>query len=127
MALVLNHLRRAADSLARALEQPLDEFTRDAVILRFEYTFDLSWKMMRRCLIQELGLSDAQGASRRDLFRLAAKEGVIDDPDAWFQFQEDRNRTAHVYSENTAKDVYASAVQFLPQCQSLIEKLGNYA
>lgn len=127
MALVLTHLQRASDSLARALEQPLDEFTRDAVIQRFEYTFELSWKMMRRCLIQELGLTEAQSASRRDLFRLAAKQGLIDDPETWFQFQEDRNRTAHVYSENAAKDVYASAAQFLPECQGLIEVLETYA
>jgi nucleotidyltransferase substrate binding protein (TIGR01987 family) len=126
MALVITHLQRAADSLARALEQPLNEFTRDAAIQRFEYTFELSWKMIRRCLVQELGFSESPGMTRRELFRLAADQKLIQDPEAWFQFQEDRNRTAHMYSENIAKQVHATATQFLPEARFLLKALESY-
>ena len=42
-------LRGAVDSLQDAVAQPKNPYTRDATIQRFEYTFELAWKMLRRC------------------------------------------------------------------------------
>ena len=52
MPLDLSPLRNALASLARGLARrraaPADEEVRDACIQRFEYCFELSWKMLVR-------------------------------------------------------------------------------
>jgi nucleotidyltransferase substrate binding protein (TIGR01987 family) len=39
----------------------------------------------------------------RDTIRETAKEGLIEDPKAWFGFLESRNLTSHVYNEKVAE------------------------
>ncbi|OUD13330.1 nucleotidyltransferase substrate binding protein [Thioflexithrix psekupsensis] len=50
----LSTLTKALDSLERAIERsksvPEDTEIRDSVIQRFEYSYELSWKMMKRQL-----------------------------------------------------------------------------
>jgi len=62
MALILTHLEKAIVSLKNAIgiaENPpldsLEEYLRDSVIRRFEFTFELSWKLMKRWLRLILG------------------------------------------------------------------------
>jgi hypothetical protein len=45
---LLGPLERAAASLATALAAPESEFVRDSIVKRFEFTYELSWKLMRR-------------------------------------------------------------------------------
>ena len=40
----LKLLEQAVRTLREAIQQPLTDFMRDAVIQRFEYVFELSWK-----------------------------------------------------------------------------------
>lgn len=126
MPIVLTPLERATASLARALAQPLDEFTRDSSIQRFEYTYELAWKAIRRVLLNEMGLVDAEGASRRELYRMAAQNGLLADPTPWFGFHDARNRTSHTYNEATAAEVYEVAKGFLPEAQALLKALERH-
>lgn len=126
MPIVLGPLERAAASLARALAQPRDEFSRDASIQRFEYTYELAWKAIRRALLNELGLVDVEGASRRELYRMAAQQRLVPDPAPWFGFHDARNRTSHTYNEATAEEVYVVAGEFLPAVQALLAALERY-
>ena len=65
----LASLERAA---TRATGARHDEELRDAVIQRFEYSYELSWKMMRRVLAAEAASPSAIASwSFRDLFREA--------------------------------------------------------
>ena len=56
MKLDLTSWQRALASLERAITRsvaaPGDEELRDAVIQRFEYSYELSWKMLKRHLEQ---------------------------------------------------------------------------
>lgn len=45
--LSLEAVQKALNSLKIALAQHKDEFIRDAVVQRFEYSFDLSWKILK--------------------------------------------------------------------------------
>jgi len=56
--LILTPLTKAVASLELALVQPKNEFVRDAVIQRFEYTYELCWKMLRRYLISDIGVEE---------------------------------------------------------------------
>lgn len=122
-SLSLEPLRRALTSLGLALAQPKNEFTRDAVIKRFEYTYELAWKTLRRYLETEEGADAVSRLGRRDLYRLAARHGLLVDPTAWFEYHDSRNETAHVYDEEVAERVYLVARRFVGDAAALLTEL----
>lgn len=48
--LILTPLKRALSTLEEALSAPDSSFVRDSIVKRFEYTYEMSWKMMQRYL-----------------------------------------------------------------------------
>lgn len=120
MDLSLSPLKKALKSLENAIEQPLNEFTRDSVVQRFEYTFELSWKALKRFLESDKPLQDD---SVKGILREAHQRGLLSDLELWFEFQKSRNLTSHTYNEDTAKDVYESAIKLPKECRALIQSL----
>lgn len=118
----LTALQKAVNSLMRAIEQPKNEYTRDAVIQRFEYTFELSWKMIKRYLKVEEGVEEF---NIRNLFRLAAQHQLISNADNWFRYNQARNLTSHTYNEITAEETYEIAKLFCPDAKALLISLEN--
>ena len=129
MGLDISSLQSALASLERAVDRsrqwPEDEEVRDAVIQRFEYTIDLSWKMMQRVL-KQAAVRDGDIRTKRDLFRESARLGLIDDPVVWFGFLESRNETSHTYKREVAERVHAQAFQFVVQARSFVERLEPF-
>jgi nucleotidyltransferase substrate binding protein (TIGR01987 family) len=115
----LESLRRA---IARSLGDPSDEEVRDSVIQRFEYTYELAWKGLQRYLTDE-GVEDIAMFSKRDLFREAARRGIIADPGVWFGYQAARNETSHTYNAYRAMQVHAQAVAFAQDADRLLTEL----
>ncbi len=113
----LEPLQKALASLENALKQPKNEFTRDATIQRFEYTFELTWKLLKRYLDAEEG---AQEYNIKDLFRTAAKHDLIKSVDNWFTYHKARNLTSHTYHEQTAEETYAAAKLFAHDAKQLL-------
>jgi nucleotidyltransferase substrate binding protein (TIGR01987 family) len=110
--------------LARSAGVPGDEELRDACIQRFEFTFELAWKMLKRRL--ELDLPNPQevdAMSYRTLVRVGAERGLIDDVSAWFVYREKRNLTAHAYDAEKAAEVYAVLPAFARHARTLLERL----
>lgn len=129
MGLDISSLQGAVASLERAVDRssksPNDEEVRDAVIQRFEYTIDLSWKMMQRVL-RQAAVRDSDIRTKRDLFRESARLGLIDDPVVWFGFLESRNETSHTYKREVAERVHAQAFQFVIQVRLFVERLEEF-
>jgi nucleotidyltransferase substrate binding protein (TIGR01987 family) len=123
-SLILTPLTRAVATLEEALVAPDSGFVRDSIVKRFEYTYELSWKFMRRHLIW--AALEAEPQIRRDLFRAAARAGLIDDPEAWFALHDARNLTAHTYNDKNAAKVIAAARRLLPAARSLLEALARH-
>ena len=96
---------------------------RSGVIQHFEFTFEFAWKFMRRQLEADIGRASVDGIFRRDLFRIAAENGLIDDVEAWFQYHLARNQTSHTYDPHTADSVYATALEFACDAADLLAKL----
>lgn len=112
----------ALKTLRSALtKDPLSELERDGAIQRFEHTFELSWKMMRRSLIA-LGRNDVS-ASPKPVLRDALEEGLIDDVQEWFGFLEARNLSTYIYNQDEAQRVFKAAQDFLPRAEVLLKKL----
>lgn len=130
----LSSMEKAVRSLEVAVEiydrSPLPDdhaekvVLRDGVIQRFEFTYELSWKMLKRFL-EEYGLERPDRLSNRDLFRVGHEQEIIDDPEKWFLYLRMRNLTSHVYDEAKATEVFLAARQFLPDVQSFLDRLKN--
>ena len=75
---------------------------RDAVIQRFEFTFELLWKTFKK-------ISRAERIdyfSPKTAFRAAFQMGLIDDEQIFVEIIDARNKTSHVYSEEEIIDIY---------------------
>jgi len=123
--LILTPFRKALGSLDKALALEEDEIVRDAAIQRFEYTFEVAWKMIRRHLIWA-GTAEVESLSRRDLFREAARIKVIADADTWFEYHQARNETSHTYDETIAEEVYQAARKFAVDARALLNELEKH-
>ena len=115
----LQPLEKALASLNRAIAQPKNEFNRDSVIQRFEYSFELSWKLLQKILEADRPLEDN---SVKGILREAVKQNLIEDLDHWFEFHKARNLTSHTYNEITAEEVHGIAVRFPSAVTILIER-----
>jgi nucleotidyltransferase substrate binding protein (TIGR01987 family) len=126
----LSALKNALASLDRGIQRsktsPEDEELRDAVIQRFEYTFELSWKMIKRQLENDLPVpSEVDLMSYKEMMRVAAERGLVDEVVSWFVYREQRNATSHTYSREKAESVYKTAVDFFDDAKELLCRLDK--
>ncbi len=116
-------LRRCLDEstpLLASLSPVMQDTVRSGVIQHFEVAYEQCWKAMKRWLETNGTRENVDGVTRRELFRLAAEAGLIDDVDGWMSFHRGRNETSHTYDSATAADVYAIAVSFLPAAERFL-------
>lgn len=135
MILNLEALKKALLSLEAVFQKAndstfvasLDEATRQGLrsgaVKHFEFTYELCWKLMQRWLEFNQGQTDADGLSRRELFRRAAEHQLISDPLLWWQFHEARNLTSHTYNEPAAQKVLAAVADFIVEAKRLLAVL----
>ena len=118
----INSWQKALASLERALNQPKDEYIRDATIQRFEYCYELSWKSLKRYLKQYCSVEEN---NIKNLFRIALKQNLIDNIEDWFKYHESRNITNHTYNEISAEEVYKLAANFITDAKFLLAKIEH--
>lgn len=133
MMLDLDSLRNTVSSLERSLRvaetvaamtPDLRETVRAGVIQHFEVAYESSWKFIQRWLRENSSPSEADSPrTRKDLFRMAARSGLLSDPTPWFGFGEARNLTSHTYDEANAEASLKAARAFLPYAQDLLKRL----
>jgi nucleotidyltransferase substrate binding protein (TIGR01987 family) len=100
----LNDYKRASARLNEATKiQIEDDIVYDGVIQRFEFTFELSWKLMKMFL-EYTGITEIK--SPRTTIREAFSYGLIEDGEQWIDMMVDRNKTSHLYDEEEAKLIY---------------------
>ncbi len=106
----------ALKALETALAEKKTDIVRDASIQRFGFCVELSWKTAKRVM-------GSNSSAPRELLREMAAQGLISDPESWFEFLEARNLSSHTYHEPLAERVYAVAKKFLPEGKNLLQKL----
>jgi nucleotidyltransferase substrate binding protein (TIGR01987 family) len=116
----LHELKKALNRLSEALALPKNDIVRDSVIQRFEFTVELSWKALQKFL-KASGISE--GLTPKNVFREAAKLNLVNDPEAWIKFIDDRNLSSHTYRESIAEKVYATAQKLPPFAEALLKAL----
>lgn len=89
---------RAYSLLREALEDDveyLSELEREGVIQRFEYTFELSWKLLKDKLEHDGVVLPT--ITPRAVIRQAFQAKLIDDCETWLDMLVDRNLMSHTY------------------------------
>lgn len=88
--------------VAIAKNPELDDLYLDGTIQRFEFAYELAWKLMKDYLIYE-GIASS---SPRSCIREGFKLGLIQEPEKWLDMLEKRNLSSHTYNEMTANEIY---------------------
>jgi len=128
MSLDLSSFIKAISSLEQALhehDKRPNAFIRDACIQRFEYTYELAWKMLKRFLeATSANLVEIDEMSFQTLIRSGSEKGLIlNGWDIWAAYRKARSTTSYVYDEVKANEVFAVIPNFLIEAQYLLKKL----
>ena len=118
-------LKKLKKAITRSQAEPSDKEIRDAVILRFEYTYALPYKFIKRRL--ELEAIEVDQLSSRKLLQKAAERRIIDDSQRWITYQENHDLASHVYNEEVSEKVYKLALEFYDDALILLTRLINYS
>jgi nucleotidyltransferase substrate binding protein (TIGR01987 family) len=95
-------LDRLGDVVQMSRRCTLNEYERDCLIKRFEFSYEMAWKLMMS-YEKDNGIDQLLGP--RDVIRRAVSMSLIDNGEAWMDMIDVRNRTSHDYDEETAVDV----------------------
>ncbi len=114
-------LLMAFDQFHEALQIAKSDLEKAGTIQYFEFTYELAWKTLKRIL-------SGRGKdlnSPKPIFREAALEKLIDNPELWFDFTKDRNETVHSYNKLIANNIFKDLHLFDTEMIKLISKLKS--
>lgn len=102
---------------------------RSAAIQAFEYTYELSVKMIKRYLEQAMSNpTDVDQMDFQQLIREAYERGLLtQELVVWKSFRAKRGITSHAYDSSKAEDVFMAIPSFLAEAESLYLKLNQNA
>ncbi|MFI8746366.1 nucleotidyltransferase substrate binding protein [Pseudomonas sp. NPDC077186] len=104
-----------------------DTQIRDGLIQRFEFTYEISHKMLKRHL-EATSASPAEFDSMNfpDLIRTGNERGLLlSSWPEWRRFRDMRGKTSHTYDEDIALQVVASIPDFQREATYLLEQLQD--
>ena len=124
---LISAISRLDEGLVRYRQDLGDTQIRDGLIQRFEFTYDLAHKMLRR--VMEAGAANPEAIDRLsfpDLIRTAGEQGLVaSEWSQWRTWREMRNITSHTYDETKALQVVAGIPAFLVEAQALARSLNQ--
>jgi nucleotidyltransferase substrate binding protein (TIGR01987 family) len=109
-----------------ALENPeLAMQFRSAAIQAFEYTYELTQKMLKRYLQETEGsAADLDSYTFQEYIRLGYERGLLQaDLREWMEFRKKRGTTSHTYDSEKAEDVFTGIPKFLMEAKYLLNEL----
>ena len=112
-------------SLQPQAQPEVAEALRMAAIQAFEYTYELSVKMLRRFLeMTEPNPAALDDATFQGLIRLGSERGLLkSDLPVWMDFRRQRGTTGHAYDAAKAAQVHAAIPAFLTDARFLLAEL----
>jgi nucleotidyltransferase substrate binding protein (TIGR01987 family) len=124
-----NNYLRAFQTLRRAVElsvqRDLTELEQQGLVQGFEFTHELAWNVLKDYL-EEKGISGIIGS--KDATRVAFKNGLIDDGEAWMDMIKARNLSSHTYNPETAEEIAGNILtRFYPAFEQMYCKFTALA
>lgn len=84
-------LSQAVDNIDK-----LDDLSKEGLIQRFEYTFELAWKTLKDYMESKGELIKFP----RETIKSAFQAGLINNGEIWLEMLDKRNLISHIYDEN---------------------------
>ncbi|MEA1884793.1 MAG: nucleotidyltransferase substrate binding protein [Thermotogota bacterium] len=95
-------LRKLTDAVHLSEQRELSELEKQGMIQTFEFTHELSWKMLKDFL-EEKGNKGLYGS--KDVIRLSFQLGLIENGEIWMNMIKSRNQTSHTYDEEVSNKI----------------------
>lgn len=122
----LYNFRRALDRFCEALDrrealeqEGFGDIFLDLAVKRFEFTYEMSWKAIRRCL-DFLGV---EAKYPRACFKEAYAIGLVSNEAVWLEMIEQRNLTSHVYSQDEVRGIMGRLDDYRRNFEELLSRL----
>lgn len=128
----LSSLKKALLTLGEALDEyqknQANTFVRDACIQRFEYSYELSHKMLKRHLeATSANPEQIDQMSFQELIRAGSERGLLlHGWTEWRRYRELRGATSHTYDEAKALEVLKKIPTFYDEAQYLLKQLTDH-
>jgi nucleotidyltransferase substrate binding protein (TIGR01987 family) len=118
-------LGRLKEGIARYEQDISDTQIRDGLIQRFEFTYEISHKMLKRYLeMASPTPEEFDGIAFQDLIRKGNEmELLLNDWSAWKKYREMRGKTSHTYDEKIALEVVDFIPRFFEEADFLCKKI----
>lgn len=122
-----NALARLNEGWERYQKDTSDTQIRDGLIQRFEFTYEISHKMLKRHLkLTSANAAEFDEMSFQDLIRTAHERGLLlHGWPKWRTYREMRAKTSHSYDENVALQVVTGIPEFQKEVAYLLQKLDG--
>lgn len=122
----LDNFSNALKKLEEAFAEKGYSLCLDGTIKRFEFSFEMAWKALKKFLLYE----GIECASVRDCIKKAYQLGFIKEEDRWLNILKDRNSASHIYDEKEAEEIYQRIknvyfAEFKKLKEKLIEKINT--
>jgi len=118
---------RLSEGLIRYQQDVSDTQIRDGLIQRFEFTYEISHKMLKRFLVTTAANpAELAEMSFQDLIRTGNERNLLlgSWPD-WRKYRDMRAKTSHTYDEEVALVVVAAIPDFLKEAKHLLQRLSE--
>jgi len=120
-----NMIARLEEGYVRYLTDVSDIQIRDGLVQRYEFTYEVSHKMLKRYL--EMSSPNPEvfdSMTFADLIRSANEQGLLlSDWTQWKTFREMRAKTSHTYEEAIALEVVSIIPAFILEAKALLQQL----
>lgn len=116
--------KKALDFLKRGIEiqkeRELSELERGGIIHAFEFTQELSWKVLKD-FIEEKGIGESIYGSK-DAIRQALNRSLISEGETWMEMIKARNLSSNTYDEEDSLNLVKSITEKFTPCLSEMER-----
>ena len=118
----IEQLEQALVSWKKAIDAPLNDLSRDAAIQRYEFSFELFWKVVKIYLkeIESIECASPKSCFRevRNLLQLSEEEIEV-----CLSMTDDRNLSVHTYSEKMAMELYTKFPRYLLVAKKILMEI----
>lgn len=118
----IDQLETALASWRNSLEMLFSDISRDAAIQRYEYSFELLWKVAKVYLKEKEGIDCFSPKScfreLRNILNLSEEDVEI-----CIKMADDRNLSVHTYSEKMANELYGRLNRYLSVSGKILSEI----
>jgi nucleotidyltransferase substrate binding protein (TIGR01987 family) len=115
----LERLKSACNRKDEIFNEGFSDLYLDIIVKRFEFTYEMSWKAIKRYL-DFIGISVK---NPRDSFKEAYIQNLFTDEAVWLNMIEQRNLSSHIYDESEISSILGIINDYLNAFEELLNNL----